>query len=77
MIEQDRNRFTEEEVAEMKEIVDGIGVHLSPSVAGWVWNTYKKVINDNPKQPCMCGKSAKHWARAVETIRSFVKEWYG
>lgn len=76
MIEFDRNRFTEEEVSEYKEVIEGIGSHLSPEVAGWVWEKYTKIINKQEKKPCMCGKSAQHWRRAVETIRSFVKDWY-
>ena len=76
MIEHDRNKFTEEEVSEMKEIIEGIGLHLSTDVAGWVWGKYTKIIDKVEKKPCMCGKSAQHWRRAVETIRSFVKDWY-
>jgi len=76
MTEHDRERFTEEEVSEMKEIIEGIGVNLSTDVAHWVWSTYTKIINKQEKKPCMCGKSAQHWRRAVETIRSFVKDWY-
>lgn len=76
MIEFDRSRFTEEEVSEYKEVIENIGVHLSPEVAGWVWEKYTKIINKQEKKPCMCGKSAHHWRRAVETIRSFVKDWY-
>ena len=41
MIEHDRERFTEEEVSEMKEVMDGIGNHLAPNVANWVWDTHK------------------------------------
>ena len=76
MNELNRERFTEEEVSEIKEVIENIGVHLSTDVAHWVWSTYSKILNDNPKKPCMCGKSAQHWRRAVETIRSFVKDWY-
>lgn len=76
MIEHDRERFTEEEVSEMKEVIEGIGVRLSTDVAGWVWDKYTKIINKAEKKPCMCGKSANKWRRAVETIRSFVKDWY-
>ena len=76
MIEFDRSRFTEEEVSEYKEVIENIGVHLSPEVAGWVWEKYTKIINKQENKPCMCGKSAQHWRRAVETIRSFVKDWY-
>lgn len=72
----DRERFTEEEVSEMKEVIGNIGTHLSPEVAGWVWDKYTKIINKNEKKPCMCGKSAQHWRRGVETIRAFVKDWY-
>lgn len=76
MIEQDRNRFTEEEVSEMKEVIENIGNHLPQNVADWVWDKYTKIINKGEKKPCMCGKSAGHWRRAVETIRAFVKDWY-
>ena len=76
MTQFDKERFTEEEVSEMKEVIDNVGVHLSHDVAGWVWSKYAKIINDSPKQPCMCGKSASQWRRAVETIRAFVKDWY-
>jgi hypothetical protein len=72
----DRERFTEQEVSEIKEVIENIGVHLPTNVANWVWEKYTKIINENPKKPCMCGKSAQHWRRAVETIRAFVKDWY-
>ncbi len=76
MIQSERDRFTEEELSEMKEVIENVGNHLSQEVAGWVWSKYSKIINDTPKQPCMCGKSSQHWRRAVQTIRSFVKDWY-
>lgn len=76
MIQSERDRFTEEELSEMKEVIENVGNHLSQDVAGWVWSKYSKIINDTPKQPCMCGKSSQHWRRAVQTIRSFVKDWY-
>lgn len=76
MTQFDKERFTEEEVSEMKEVIEGIGSHLSPDVAGWVWSKYTKIVNTQEKQPCMCGKSAQHWRRGVETIRAFVKDWY-
>jgi hypothetical protein len=76
MNEQDRSRFTEEEVSEFKEVIENIGVNLPTEVAGWVWEKYTKIINKAEKKPCMCGSSAHHWRRAVETIRAFVKDWY-
>ena len=72
----DKERFTEEEVSEMKEIIDNVGNHLSPETGNWAWDKYNKIINGNEKKPCMCGKSAQHWRRAIQTIRSFVKDWY-
>ena len=76
MLEQDRERFTEEEVSEMKEVIDNVGVRLSQETAHWVWDKYTKIINKGEKKPCMCGSSAAHWRRAVESIRAFVKDWY-
>ena len=75
MTQFDKERFTEEEVSEMKKVIDSVGNHLPQNVAGLVWNKYSKIINDTPKQPCMCGKSAQYWKKAVETIRSFIKDW--
>lgn len=69
-------KFTEQEVSEIKETIDSIGVHLDTNKADWVWNKYTKIIDKAEKKPCLCGKSAGHWRRAVETIRAFVKDWY-
>jgi hypothetical protein len=74
MNEFDKNRFTEEELSEMKEVIENIGTNLPKEVAGWVWEKYTKIINTAEKKPCMCASSAFHWRRAVETIRSFVKD---
>jgi|32_taG_2_1085360.scaffolds.fasta_scaffold195311_2 hypothetical protein len=71
-----KDRFTEEEVSEIKQTLDEIGVHLDTNKADWVWAKYTKLINKAEKKPCLCGKSAGHWRRAVETLRTFVKDWY-
>ena len=71
-----KDRFTEEEVSEIKQTIEEIGVHLDTNKADWVWNKYTKIINKGEKKPCLCGKSSGHWRRAVETIRKFVKDWY-
>jgi len=66
--------FSKEEIVELKKLIDGIGNHLSPAQADIVWSKYTRIIDKAEKKPCMCGKSAGHWRRAVETIREFVKQ---
>lgn len=66
--------FTEVQLQEIKTRIDKIGVNLSRDDANWAWGVYTDIIQKAEKKPCMCGSSAHHWRRAVETIREFVKD---
>ena len=43
----------------------------------WVWNNHNRINGNNETKPCLCGSAAGHWARAMETIRSFIKRVEG
>jgi hypothetical protein len=70
----EKYKFSKEELQEMKERIEVISNHLQTNEAEWVWNTHNKINNTNERKPCLCGKSAVHWRRAVETIREFIKK---
>jgi hypothetical protein len=66
--------FSKEEIIDLKKLINDVGNHLTPAVADIVWAKYTRIIDKAERKPCMCGKSAGHWRRAVETIREFVKK---
>lgn len=68
------NLYTEEELQELKRIVGEITTHIPQDKSGYIWSNFQKVMNTREKQPCSCGSSAKHWKRAIDTLREYIKE---
>jgi len=68
-------KFSKEEIATMKERMSSFTTHIPNNLAGYIWNTYKKIKGSQEKQPCTCGSAAKHWRKAVDTINSFLKSY--
>jgi len=68
------SNFTKEEIQQMKETMDGIGSHLPTNLTGYIWETYKRISgNSKEPQPCTCKSSGRLWAKAVGTIRDYLK----
>jgi len=59
-------KFSKEEIATMKERMSSFTTHIPNNLAGYIWNTYKKIKGSQEKQPCTC---------AVDTINSFLKSY--
>ena len=70
------SKFSNEEIATMRERMSSFTDYIPTNLAGWIWNTYKKIKGTEEKQPCTCGSAAKHWKKAVDTINSFLKSYY-
>ena len=68
-------KFSKEEIATMKERMSSFTTLIPNNLAGYIWNTYKKIKGTQEKQPCTCGSAAKHWRKAVDTINSFLKSY--
>jgi len=68
------NTYTEEELKELREVVDSITTHIPTQMTGYIWNNYKRIANTNERQPCNCGSAAGHWRKAIEAIRQFLND---
>lgn len=68
------NTYTEEELQELREVVNSITTHIPKDKAGYIWNNYQRIADTREPRPCNCGSAAKHWRKAVETIRQFLNE---
>jgi len=66
--------YTEEEYKELKEKISGIKDWLPENLLVYIWDNYKKISGSNENRPCSCGSAAKHWAKAVNTIREYINE---
>ena len=68
------NLYTNEEFKVMVDTLDSIGNYLPDDKVGYVWSNYQKIANTTENQPCSCGSSAGLWKKAVDTIRTYIKE---
>lgn len=69
--------YTETEYNELKSIAATITTHIPNDKVDWVWSNHNRINGNNETRPCTCGSAAGHWARAMETIRSFIKRIEG
>ena len=67
------SKYNEEELQQIKLNLDRITDRIPNDLASWVWNTYKDITGSRENQPCSCGSAGKHWRKAVDTIREYVK----
>lgn len=67
--------YTEEEFNQLKAVAETITTHIPNDKVDWVWNNHNKINGNNESKPCTCGSAAGHWARAMETIRNFIKRF--
>lgn len=64
--------LNETELAELKEVLSTITTRIPEDKAGYVWSTFNKIRGEREPQPCMCASSAKHWVRAIESLRNYI-----
>ena len=69
--------YTETEYNELKTIAATITTHIPNDKVDWVWSNHNRINGNNETRPCTCGSAAGHWARAMETIRGFIKRIEG
>jgi hypothetical protein len=69
-----QDKFTEEEFIEMVNFLKDVKDYLPENKVGYVWNSYKIISGDTSNQPCTCGSAAGHWKRAIDTMRTYVKD---
>ena len=65
--------LSEEELKELKDILETIVNHIPEHQASYVWRTYNKIAGDHGPQPCMCNSAAKYWKAAVDELRNYIK----
>ena len=65
--------LSEEELKELKEVVDSISTHIPENQASYVWRMYNRIEGDHGSQPCMCSSAAKHWKAAFDALNNYVK----
>lgn len=68
------NLYTKEEFKGLKETLEGIQNNLPEHLTGYIWSNYQKIVNTTENKPCSCGSSAGLWRKAVETIRTYIKD---
>ena len=67
--------FTQEEYIQLQEIVIPIREYIPGNHLDFIWDAYKRIQGRHEPTPCKtgCGGAATHWARAVTTIREYLK----
>jgi len=73
----DYSPLLENEWLEAQQIVSEITTYIPEGRMESVWYLHNKILGTNERKPCKCSSSAKHWGRAVDTIREFVKRVNG
>lgn len=73
----DYSPLLENEWLEAQQIEKEITTHIPEGRMRTVWYLHNKINGSNERQPCSCNSSAKHWGRAVDTIRGFVRRVNG
>ena len=68
------NLYTNEEFKEMVEFLETITTHIPEHQAPYVWSSFQKISGDTSNRPCTCGSAAAHWRRAIDTMRTYVKD---
>ena len=70
----DNNLYTQEEFISLNGTLEGIGNYLPDDKLGYIWDNYQKIANTTEGRPCSCSSAAGLWIKAVNTIRTYIKE---
>ena len=66
--------YSEEEFTELKTFVEGLGSYLPTDKTHYIWSNYVKIKGKSEPKPCTCPSSGKLWAKAIQTIRDYIKQ---
>ena len=64
--------FTEEEYAEVKNLMSNVKDYIDPIHVHPIWNAYNKINGGNSTPPCTC--NPRRWVDAVNEIRNFISQ---
>lgn len=67
------NLFTEEELKELKLVMETIGSYLPTDKTNYIWDSYLRITGKRENRPCTCKSSGSLWAKAINTIREYLK----
>ena len=65
--------FSEEELVELRKVIDSIGAYLPENKTHFIWSNYTKITGKPEPKPCSCPSSGKLWKKAIDTIREYLK----
>ena len=67
------NLFTQEELTELKSVIETIGSYLPKDKTNYIWSNYIKIKGKPEPTPCTCPSSGKLWGNAINTIKEYLK----
>tara|TARA_R110000868_G_scaffold389003_2_gene658159 strand:- start:8 stop:241 length:234 start_codon:yes stop_codon:yes gene_type:complete len=71
-------KYTEEEIAQMKQILSNIGRGIPKHLTSLWWKRYKEISgNSKEPQPCTCPKAANLWYKASTAIARYLDDLEG
>lgn len=70
----EQTKFTTEEFQALKALIERTKDYLADGDLTLVWSSYKKITESQENQPCGCGSAAGLWKKAVDSIRTYIKE---
>lgn len=73
----DYSPLSEGEWNEVVELVNSITTFIPEDKMDAVWHLHLTITQTKEPKPCKCSSSAKHWGRAMETLREFHKKVNG
>jgi hypothetical protein len=66
-----------EDYQKVNQIVSEVSTNIPPNYINAVWHYHNAILGTKENKPCSCASSAKHWIRAMETLRNYVKRVNG
>jgi uncharacterized protein YchJ len=66
-----------EDYQKVNQIVSEVSTNIPPNYINAVWHYHNAILGTNERKPCTCSSAAKHWIRAMETLRNYVKRVNG
>jgi hypothetical protein len=69
--------LTEQEWETAQHLSDTIRDRIAENQMGIVWSLHNKINATSERQPCGCASASKHWIKAMESIRGFVRNVRG
>jgi hypothetical protein len=73
----DFSPLSESDWNEAQHLNDTITDRIPENLMNKVWSLHNQINGTRERQPCGCASAARHWVRAMESIRGFVKNVRG